>query len=538
VLDSKAAGYATSAALILQAAEDLRALAVDGSSKALEGIRTKSAETATQLDEAHTRYAGTATALQVYSVKLRAAQVKADRADQARAWAQHEVKSANESSENLRRRYESLRDADAPMGTIAAAQEEWLQAGQAVRRLQASASEATSIIETARQEVDTAAREAINAINSALKGTNDSGWDKIKKFFEDVGDFLSSIAAWVGEVLKKILDVIVEVLKIVAVALLVIAAILLVVAALIAIVHLLVAIVTSAVFWIILALLSAAVAAIFLWEFTRPDLKIEQLTDASSLDGAGQQEAFSDAIDHGEEEVSSLGDIAESMLFVDKIGAEQTSIIDIKNMGGEPPHWVVTIPSTQALMGGAANDWPHNVPLKFWPPELLTKYEEAVRKAMATAGIGPNDPVMVQGFSQGGIMAARLAANSQSGFNITGVLTVGSPVHDIYIPAVSRTGDPVHVVTVQHQSDPVPALSNPFVRHDETHPNWRSFTEPDPPGDHLVNAHTTDGTATNYVRTLEKVIERNPELSSGDDAPFKAFYGKKPQEHKIMSLTE
>lgn len=205
--------------------------------------------------------------------------------------------------------------------------------------------------------------------------------------------------------------------------------------------------------------------------------------------------------------------------------------------------WRVALPSTQEWLtwlsgndGGAVNDLDSNLALMF-TPALQTQYERAVMEAMAAAGVGKNDPVMLVGFSQGGIMAARLAANSQSGFNITGVLTVGSPVHDIDIPAVSRTGEPVHVVTVQHQSDPVPALSNPFVRHDETHPNWRSFTEPDPPGDHLVNAHTTDGTATNYLKTLEKVIERNPDLSSGDHAPFKGFYGK-PQEHKIMSLTE
>ena len=56
-----------------------------------------------------------------------------------------------------------------------------------------------------------------------------------------------------------------------------------------------------------------------------------------------------------------------------------------------------------------------------------TTYAEGILAAMAEAGIGPGEPVALVGHSQGGIMAAWLAAH-QDTYPISAVVTAGSPV--------------------------------------------------------------------------------------------------------------
>ena len=78
-------------------------------------------------------------------------------------------------------------------------------------------------------------------------------------------------------------------------------------------------------------------------------------------------------------------------------------------------HWVVSLPSTQAweLSGpaGAMNDRDNNVSLMLDNPLLRTQYERMVRDAMQHAGVPQGADVVLTGFSQGGIMAANLAAD-------------------------------------------------------------------------------------------------------------------------------
>lgn len=94
--------------------------------------------------------------------------------------------------------------------------------------------------------------------------------------------------------------------------------------------------------------------------------------------------------------------------------------------------------------------------------------EEAVRlaltDAMREAGIPDGEhgrpEVLLAGHSQGGIVAARLA--QESAFNVTDVLTGGSPVSRIDLPA------DVHLLSLEHDQDVVPRLDgepNPSARN-------------------------------------------------------------------------
>jgi len=81
---------------------------------------------------------------------------------------------------------------------------------------------------------------------------------------------------------------------------------------------------------------------------------------------------------------------------------------------------------------------------------------EAVRQAMADSGVTAQSPVQFTGFSQGGLIAARLAASGD--YNIMGLFTAGSPTGQIEVPSA------VAVLELEHTDDIVPALGG--VRSD------------------------------------------------------------------------
>lgn len=85
----------------------------------------------------------------------------------------------------------------------------------------------------------------------------------------------------------------------------------------------------------------------------------------------------------------------------------------------------------------------------------------AVRLAMADAGITAESPVLFDGYSQGGLIAAQLVSSGD--FNAKGLLTFGAPAGQVAVP----TGIPW--VALEHRDDLVPAtggvwgLSDPVL---------------------------------------------------------------------------
>jgi hypothetical protein len=75
---------------------------------------------------------------------------------------------------------------------------------------------------------------------------------------------------------------------------------------------------------------------------------------------------------------------------------------------------------------------------------------DAVRQAMADSGVTAETPVQFTGFSQGGLIAAQLAASGD--YNTAGVFTAGSPTGQIQLPGRAA------VIELEHSDDIVPAL--------------------------------------------------------------------------------
>ncbi len=115
--------------------------------------------------------------------------------------------------------------------------------------------------------------------------------------------------------------------------------------------------------------------------------------------------------------------------------------------------WVIAVPGTQEVVPGRSNptDMRTNLRLVAGQPDDMSR---VVEQAMRAAGIRPDEPVLVVGHSQGGLVAARVVADPaiQSHYDVAAVLTAGSPIGGIDLP------DGVQVMSLEHSQDAVPAL--------------------------------------------------------------------------------
>lgn len=117
--------------------------------------------------------------------------------------------------------------------------------------------------------------------------------------------------------------------------------------------------------------------------------------------------------------------------------------------------WVVDLPGTKdwQLPPGAAragvNDLATNLELTADHP---TARVQALHDVLRQAGVGAGEPVMLVGHSQGGMVAVRAATELQRSFTVSHVVTAGSPVSGMTVPAG------VQVLSLENSRDVVPYL--------------------------------------------------------------------------------
>jgi len=106
---------------------------------------------------------------------------------------------------------------------------------------------------------------------------------------------------------------------------------------------------------------------------------------------------------------------------------------------------------------------------------------QAVLQAMHQAGITADSPVVVNGYSQGGLLASMVAASGN--YNVQGVVTFGAPSSQVHIPA------DVPVLTVRNTEDLVPATSGYDVNPNAVVVERPVFAHQPVPSDWAVPAH-------------------------------------------------
>ncbi|TPW76806.1 hypothetical protein [Schumannella sp. 10F1B-5-1] len=177
---------------------------------------------------------------------------------------------------------------------------------------------------------------------------------------------------------------------------------------------------------------------------------------------------------------------------------------------GQPPRYVVYVPPTETFspeattmpfdltsnVGGVAGDSAGSV--------------RAVELAMQHAGIGADDEVQLTGFSQGGLVAGRLAASGD--WNVVGLETWGGPTRNIDLPS-GIAGYDVH-----HSDDFVHALSGQQVPTDRLLVDQQARAGGFAADEKVVPAHQRDSyvdTATDLQRASSPQLTR--ELRRLDD---------------------
>ncbi len=125
---------------------------------------------------------------------------------------------------------------------------------------------------------------------------------------------------------------------------------------------------------------------------------------------------------------------------------------------------------------------------------------EAVMQSMREAGIQPSDPLISVGHSQGGLIAAQVAASGE--FNSVAVATFGAPAAQVPVPPGVAT------IAVEHSDDLVPALGG--AEHDAAIERLivrrEVYVVDGVPADQPLPAHTL----VNY-RETGRLIDASPE---------------------------
>jgi hypothetical protein len=170
-------------------------------------------------------------------------------------------------------------------------------------------------------------------------------------------------------------------------------------------------------------------------------------------------------------------------------------VVGLTGAGGRRS-WIVQIPGTQEWSPQAGRnpfDLTGDVAGMAGAP---TAVGGLVTTAMRSAGARPGEPVLLAGHSQGGIVAAQLAADPhfRASYRVTHVLTAGSPVGAVPVP------DAVTVLSLEHHEDVVPRLDG-TVNPDR--PGWLTVSRgatsggggPDPAAAHDLAAYAATADA-------------------------------------------
>lgn len=195
--------------------------------------------------------------------------------------------------------------------------------------------------------------------------------------------------------------------------------------------------------------------------------------------------------------------------------------IRIVSVPGPPTHYIVQIPSTQVWSpdaGATPNDVTADTHAMINQKTVLY---DAVVAAMTAANISRTDPVMLEGFSLGGIVAAQMAADPHLGYNITHCVTAGAPIAQFDIPSK------VSVLAYEYDQDPVAQLDG---ADNPDRANWLTVTADAPrmgaeksdPGlmedgaHHLSGAHNADRYALTAAHSADnRSVAAYSESASG-----------------------
>lgn len=160
------------------------------------------------------------------------------------------------------------------------------------------------------------------------------------------------------------------------------------------------------------------------------------------------------SVPSGDVQPGSLADVMTHLGETNDLTNGTVEIQTITGPGGDVRH-IVYLPGTDDL---ATMPWTQDGDVRDMATNYLlisgqdNAHQQGILQAMQDAGVEPGDPVMLAGHSQGGMAAAAILGEG-SDYNVTNVVTAGSPTAQVL-------GFPpgTHVLSLEHHGDVVPLL--------------------------------------------------------------------------------
>lgn len=471
---------------LLAIANSLALIASETASQgeAMDVIRQRTDDASDAVRTVHPRYEVTSTALQEYAIALHDTKSRAASAISRIDTEEQAVSDANHHLMSLR-----ADEMEATVLTVGDGAEELQRIHQKMRHWERERDSADYRLAVARSDYDDAvrdwqdaARRAVEKIAPALGAANDTLFDYVRVGVESIAGFVAGVLQWIADLLVTVLSTLIIVLAVVLLLVIVLALVLSIMFSFVGLLVLFGVIdfrdilaLAIKVAMVSLPIILPAVSFIFLREAITPTPEVLKLKPY-----------------HGypTRRPDDMGDTEYALYqngVLDSAGGVDSTQIEITQVMGEDGvlRWRVTLPSTMDWQlpinggsfgdSGAVNDLGSNIMLMM-SPQQQAAYERAVLDAMAQAGIGPNDPVMLVGWSQGGILAGKLASTPGLPYNIETILVAGSPIDHMDIPSS------VSVLSFQHTLDPVHTLDGATGRNDDnwaTVDMWPSSLAPD-----------------------------------------------------------
>ena len=222
---------------------------------------------------------------------------------------------------------------------------------------------------------------------------------------------------------------------------------------------------------------------------------------------------------------SGVGDLADR---VPSGGADAAQIRIERYDDGDDPHFIVYVGGTVdagLVAGEQTHDMTSNVHGIADDSDLDVLRlagaasgagERAVREAMEAAGVRPENPLLVVGYSGGGVIAANLAADPE--LNAVAAVNLGGPV------ASAPTREGVGLLSIEHEEDLVPGSGGSGHPSDERVEVSRSVLEDGRRDASLLPAHEL----ARYRETAALIDESEEERLAGFHALAAEFTGGTP----------
>lgn len=155
-----------------------------------------------------------------------------------------------------------------------------------------------------------------------------------------------------------------------------------------------------------------------------------------------------------------LSDALDIQDRVERIPAEPEQVrIERYSTPGSPDRFEVYVAGTAELaLAGDANPWDMTSNVRAMAggsDGTAAGSYRAVVEAMTLAGIDSSSRVTLTGYSQGGLIAAQLAASGE--YSVDGLITLGAPAGQVAVP------HDIPYIAIEHTNDLVPALGGTFA---------------------------------------------------------------------------